>query len=80
MSEYEALVRTAMAIRSMADAMLAQLGAVIVPAGHEAQCDHPAGKRVPRNAFGQRGEHWTCGVCGYEHDDEEPATTPVDGR
>lgn len=76
---YATLVHTAVAIRSLADALLAQLGTSVVPAELAATCEHPVAQRIQRAAFGTAGEHWTCGVCGYEHDDAGDVEA-LDGR
>lgn len=77
--QYEGVVRTAIALRTLADALLAQLGVTATSEPPAPACDHPAARRRQRAAFGQAGEHWTCGVCGYEHDDDG-STEALDGR
>jgi len=82
MSDPRGIVHTALAIREMVDSLLFQLGAQEVPAPKASAppaCDHPRNQRRQRAAFGQSGEHWTCGVCGYEYDDDG-GTEALDGR
>ena len=81
MSDYESIIRTAVAMRALADSRLAQLGATVTQRAEPESCQHPAQYRIARRTFGQSGEHWTCAACGYEHDDPEPGSEEaVDGR
>ena len=79
--QHEGIVRTAIALRTLADALLAQLGvtATTEQPAPAPSCEHPPAQRRQRAAFGQNGEHWTCGVCGYEYDDDG-VTEALDGR
>lgn len=82
MSDPRGIIHTVMAIREMVDSLMYQLGATEVPAPGASTapaCEHPTNQRISRKSFGQRGDHWTCGVCGYEHDDDG-AEAMLDGR
>lgn len=78
MYDQESLIRTAVAMRALADSLLAQLGATVTQRQEPERCQHPKQHRISRTTFGG-GEHWTCGACGYEHD-VEPGEEIVDGR
>jgi len=65
-----------LAIRAIVDGILAQLADDMAPA---AECTHPRGQRVNLATFGQAGDHWRCGACGYEHHDDG-GEAPLDGR
>lgn len=65
-----------LAIRAIVDGILAQLADDMAPA---AACEHPRAQRVNLATFGQAGDHWRCGACGYEHHDDG-GEAALDGR
>lgn len=62
----DALIHQALAIRSLADSLLAQLAPPEVAA-----CTHPEEQREDFGSFSH--DKWMCRACGYSFDSKEQA-------